>query len=57
MLKFIGSARFMASLLSNIVNNFSERIHITKCIYGHDNNKKVKHIELNISIAQILKRI
>ena len=35
-LKFIESTRFMASSLSNIVNNLSEEIHRIKCKYGHD---------------------
>ena len=29
----------MASLLSNPVNNLSERIHKTKCKFGYDNKK------------------
>ena len=35
-LQFIDSARFMASSLSNLVNNLSERTHRIKCKYGHD---------------------
>ena len=38
-LHFIDSARFMASSLSNLVNNLSEEIHKTKCKYGHNNKK------------------
>ena len=38
-LQFIDSARFMASSLSNLVNNLSEGIHIIKCKFGHDNKK------------------
>ena len=38
-LQFIDSARFMASSLSNLVNNFSEGIHRIKCKYGHDDKK------------------
>ena len=38
-LKFIDSIKFIASSLSNIVNNLSERIHRIKCIYGHDDKK------------------
>ena len=34
-LQFIDSARFMASALSNLVNNLPERIHRIKCKYGH----------------------
>ena len=40
-LQFIDSARFMASSLSILVNNFSEGIHKIKCKYGH-NSKKCK---------------
>ena len=38
-LQFIDSARFMASSLSNLVNNISEGIHRIKRKYGHDDNK------------------
>ena len=38
-LQFIDSARFMASSLSNLVNNFSEWIHRIKCKFGHDDKK------------------
>ena len=38
-LKFIISARFMESSLSNLVNNLPEGIHKTKCKYGHDDEK------------------
>ena len=38
-LQFIDSARFMASPLSNLVNNFSEGIHRTKCNFGHNERK------------------
>ena len=37
--KFIDSARFMASSLSNLVNNLSDGIHRIKCKYGHDDKK------------------
>ena len=40
-LKFIDSAKFMTSSLSNLVNNLSEVIHGIKCKYGHDDNKNV----------------
>ena len=40
----------MASSLSNLINNLSERIHMIKCKFGHD-DKNLKHVELNISIA------
>ena len=35
-LQFIDRARFMASSLSILVNNLSERIHRIKCKYEHD---------------------
>ena len=38
-LQFIDSARFMASALSNLVNNLSEGFHRIKCKYGHDDRK------------------
>ena len=38
-LQFMDSARFMASLLSNLVNNLAEGIHRIKCKYVHDNEK------------------
>ena len=38
-IKSINSARFMASPLSNLVNNLSERIHKIKCKYEHDDKK------------------
>ena len=38
-LQFIDSARFMASSLSNLVNNLSEGIHRIKSKYGHDDKK------------------
>ena len=40
-LKFIESRRFIASSLSNLVNNIVEEIHKIKSIYGHNN----KHCE------------
>ena len=39
-LQFIDSARFLASSLSNLVNNFSEGIHKIKCKHGHKYDKK-----------------
>ena len=50
-LQFIDSARFMASSLSNLVNNLSEGIHRIKCKFAHDNKKceicgiKYKHCD------------
>ena len=38
-LQFIDSARFMANLLSNLVNHLSEAIHIIKHKFGHDDKK------------------
>ena len=38
-LQFIDSARFMASSLSNLVNNPSEGIHKIKCKYGQGDKK------------------
>ena len=40
-LKFIESRRFIASSLSNLVNNIVEEIHKIKSIYRHNN----KHCE------------
>ena len=50
--QFIDSARFMASSLSNFVNNPAEGIHKIKCKYEHD-VKNVKHAELNINFATV----
>ena len=38
-LQFIDSGRFMASSLSNLVNNLSEGIHRIKCKFGHSDKK------------------
>ena len=38
-LQYIGSARFMASALSNLVNILSEGIYKNKCKYRHDDKK------------------
>ena len=38
-LRFTDSARFTASSLSNLVNNFSKGIHRLKCQFGHDDKK------------------
>ena len=35
-LQFIENTRFMASLLSNLVNNLADGIHRTQCKLGHD---------------------
>ena len=39
LLQFIESARFMASHLSDLVNNLSEGIHRIKCRYEHNDKK------------------
>ena len=50
-LQHIDSARFMASLLSNLFSNLSEGIHRIKCKFGHDGKKcetlgiKYKHCD------------
>ena len=38
-LKFTESARFLKSLLSNLVNNLAEGIQKIRCKYRHDNKK------------------
>ena len=38
-LKFIYGTKFMASSLSNLVNNVTEIIHKIENKYGHDNKK------------------
>ena len=38
-LKFIDSARFMASSFSNSINTLAEEIHKFKFKYGHDDKK------------------
>ena len=51
-MQFIDSAKFMASSLSNLVNNLSERIQKIKCKQGHyDKNKKIA--ELNVNNANV----
>ena len=55
-MKFIDSARFMASSLLNLVNNRSKGIHKINCKFKHD-DKNVKHAELNIGIATVLSNI
>ena len=49
-LQFTDSARFMASSLSNLVNNLSEGIHRIKYKFGHD-DKKFGLLELSTSIV------
>ena len=44
----------MASSLLNLANHLSEGIHRINCKYGHDDKKKkMKLVELNISIATV----
>ena len=38
-IQFTDSARFVASSLSNLVNNLAEGINKIKCKYGHDDKK------------------
>ena len=38
-LQFTESARFMASSLSNLINNLFEGIHKINCKFGHKDNK------------------
>ena len=52
MLEFIDNARFMASLLTNLVNNLSEGIHRIECKYEHM-IKNVKAVELIINIVTV----
>ena len=40
--KYINGAKFMASSLSNFVNNLAEGIHKIKCKYEHD--KKIWNV-------------
>ena len=51
-LQFIDSTEFMASSLSNLVNNLSEGIHRIKCKYQMM-IKNVKLLELNISVLTL----
>ena len=52
MLEFIDNARFMVSLLTNLVNNLSEGIHRIECKYEHM-IKNVKAVELIINIVAV----
>ena len=38
-LSFTDCLRFLASSLSNLVNNLAEGIHKVKCKYGHNDKK------------------
>ena len=52
MLQFIDGKRFMASSLSNLLNNLAERIYKIKSKYGR-NDKKCETYRINISIATV----
>ena len=61
-LSFVGSTRFMASPLSNLVNKFAKEFHKIKCIYGRDNKIcetcSIKYKDCDIALnAQALKII
>ena len=45
-LEFIDSARFMASSISNLVNNLSERINRIKYKFWHDDEKKCESLRI-----------
>ena len=49
-LQLIDIAKFMASSLSNVVDNLAEAIQKIKCKYEHD-YKKCKEVELNTKIV------
>ena len=51
-LQFIDSTRFMARLLSNLVNNLAEGIDKIKCNYKHD-IKKCETSNLHTKIATV----
>ena len=56
-LEFIDSAIFMASLLSNLVNNLSEEIHKIKCKHGYEDKRcetcGIKYKYCNCFLEQI----
>ena len=52
-LQFIDSVKFMASLLSSLVNNDAKRIHKIKC----NTNTMIKNVKLAELNTQILKMI
>ena len=51
-LQFFDSPRFIASSLSNLVDNLAKGTHKVKCKYGHD-DKNMKLVELNTKIASV----
>ena len=59
-MQFIDSTRFMASSLSNLVNNLAEGVHRIKCKYGHDNKNceicEIKYVSVFLN-TQTLKMI
>ena len=50
-MQFIDSARFMASLLSNLVDNFGEGIKKIKCKYERDKDY-AERVKLNTKIVR-----
>ena len=54
--KYINGAKFMASSLSNFVNNLAEGIHKIKCKYEHD-KKNMERARLYIKIVSIVLNI
>ena len=50
MIGLTDSTRFMASLLSNLVDDLEEGIHKVKCKYGHDDKNVKKVVDLNTRI-------
>ena len=52
-LRFIDGTRFIASSLSNLVNNLSEGIHRIKCKIGQDDKKYETHISIMTVFANI----
>ena len=56
MLQFIDNSRFMASLLSNLVNNFLKEL-IKLNLNSDMMIKNVKYVELNISIVTVFLNI
>ena len=52
-MQFIGTAKFMPTCLSNLVNNRAEEIHKIKCKYEHD-DKNAKRVELNTKTVSVV---
>ena len=52
-LQVIDSVRFMASSLSNLVDNLAEGIHKVKCKYEHD-DIKFEIVEFNTKIVSTI---